>query len=304
VDARVPRERAAALYADLRGQAVRMLTCDLIHGDLSPYNVLLGRAGPVVIDFPQVIGAAHNSQAERFFERDVENLRRFFAALDPALHAAAGDAREIWRAYVRRELGADFVPSGRGAEAPRGGRAGHPRDARAAHPGAPARRDGGAPAPRREERPDRGGPRHGGHRAQPEHGPRREHEPRGRGGPPPPAGRRAGDAPRRDRGPRAPEVIRVVRPPLGDPSSPGAHAPPQAAPKAHAPAAKPHAGAAPRPHAPAAPQRPHVAAPPPHGAKPHAAAAPPAHERPGAPPAGDAPAARRRRRRRRGPRPA
>jgi RIO kinase 1 len=119
VDARVPREHAAALYADLRAQAVRMLACDLIHGDLSPYNVLLGRDGPVVIDFPQVVGAAHNSQAESFFRRDLENLRRFFAALDPALRSAEGDAHEIWRAYVRRELTPDFVPTGRPAPPPR-----------------------------------------------------------------------------------------------------------------------------------------------------------------------------------------
>jgi RIO kinase 1 len=113
VDAYVPREQAAALYADLRLQAVRMLTCDFIHGDLSPFNVLMGSQGPVVIDFPQVIGAAHNSQAERFFERDLENIRRHFAALDPSLHASSGDGREIWRAYARRELTPDFVPSGK-----------------------------------------------------------------------------------------------------------------------------------------------------------------------------------------------
>src|SRR5512133_1903293 len=95
VDAHVAREAAAALYADLRAQVVRMLGCDLVHGDLSPYNVLLGRDGPVVIDFPQVVGAAHNSQAESFLHRDVENLRRFFAAIDPALASSANDAREI-----------------------------------------------------------------------------------------------------------------------------------------------------------------------------------------------------------------
>src|SRR5512140_511032 len=63
VDAHVARDAAAALYADLRGQAVRMLATDVIHGDLSAYNVLLGARGPVIIDFPQVVGAAHNSQA-------------------------------------------------------------------------------------------------------------------------------------------------------------------------------------------------------------------------------------------------
>ncbi len=116
IDAHLTPDVAAAMYADLRGQVIRMLACDLIHGDLSPYNVLLGHRGPVVIDFPQVIGAAHNSQAESFFRRDVENLRRFFAGIDPALRAAVNDAREIWRAYVSRELTPGFVPSSRAVE--------------------------------------------------------------------------------------------------------------------------------------------------------------------------------------------
>jgi RIO kinase 1 len=111
IDAEIPKEQAAALYADLRGQVVKMLCCDLVHGDLSPYNVLLGWEGPVVIDFPQVVGAAHNSQAEGFFFRDLANLRHFFEAIDPAIKGSAGDGREIWRAYTRRELAPDFVPS-------------------------------------------------------------------------------------------------------------------------------------------------------------------------------------------------
>lgn len=196
VDARVARERAAALYADLRGQAIRMLTCDLIHGDLSPYNVLLGRDGPVVIDFPQVIGAAHNSQAEGFFRRDLENLRRFFAALDPALLRAAGDAREIWRAYVRRELTPDFAPTGRAEEPPQ-------RQPREEQRG-PARGEGhpraGAPQRQRqrERAPHPQGPQqHARHR--PERG--------GRPGP-------------------GPEVIRVGRPAPGATPAPG-HALPQ-----------------------------------------------------------------------------
>jgi RIO kinase 1 len=118
IEAAIPKEQAATLYADLRSQAVKMLACDLVHGDLSPYNVLLAWNGPTVIDFPQVVGAAHNSQAERFFERDLEALRRFFAAHDPALEASAGDAREIWRAFVRRELTPDFVPTGKAPSHP------------------------------------------------------------------------------------------------------------------------------------------------------------------------------------------
>ncbi|WP_375768541.1 hypothetical protein NR798_43825 [Archangium gephyra] len=112
-EAALTAEEASALYADLRNQAIRMLCCDLIHGDLSAFNILLGNRGATIIDFPQVVDAAANSQAEFFFKRDVENLRRYFELADPSLRARAGDASEIWRAYTKRELTPDFVPTGR-----------------------------------------------------------------------------------------------------------------------------------------------------------------------------------------------
>jgi RIO kinase 1 len=113
IEAHLTPEQAAAAYTDLRAQAVKMLCCDLIHGDLSPYNVLLAAEGPTIIDFPQVVSAAQNSTAESFFTRDVENLRKFFGDIEPKLLERTGDAAEIWRAYVRRDLTPDFVPSGK-----------------------------------------------------------------------------------------------------------------------------------------------------------------------------------------------
>ena len=113
IDAAIPGEQAGALYRDLRGQIIGVLCCDLIHGDLSPYNVLLGAAGPTIIDFPQTISAAHNSQSEAFFRRDLDNILRFFAGLDRSLEAHRGDVRAIWQAYARRELTPDFVPFAR-----------------------------------------------------------------------------------------------------------------------------------------------------------------------------------------------
>jgi RIO kinase 1 len=210
VDAHVPRERAAALYADLRGQMVKMLGCHLIHGDLSPYNVLVGATGPVVIDFPQVVGAAHNNQAESFFLRDLENLRRYLAAIDPALHAAKLDGREIWRAYVRGELGPDFVPSGNVSQAPSPrGRAPAVRPATDHRRSDEVRPRSHTPgkAPRPHPKPDR--------RAAPDRAP-----PRGPSAGPAPHGRHASGTTRpQGHGRRpsqpTPEVVRVVRPPLG-----------------------------------------------------------------------------------------
>jgi RIO kinase 1 len=130
-------EQAHALYLDLRSQVVRMLSADLIHGDLSPYNVLMGAAGPTVIDFPQTIAAARNNRAEFYFRRDLDNVRNFLVAFAPRLQSMAGDTGEIWNAYVRRELTPQYVPSGTWREAPRRG-------------GPPARGDSAGP---REGRP-------------------------------------------------------------------------------------------------------------------------------------------------------
>ncbi len=111
IDAPIPTEAARAIYLDLRRALIGMLCCDLIHGDLSPYNVLLGEAGATIIDFPQTMSAAHNNRAEHFFRRDFDNIHRFLAGIDRSLQALHGDGQEIWRAYVRRELTPDFVPS-------------------------------------------------------------------------------------------------------------------------------------------------------------------------------------------------
>jgi RIO kinase 1 len=110
IDVALADGAAGSVFTDLRSQMVAMLCCDLIHGDLSPYNVLAAAAGPTIIDFPQVIAAAHSSRAEFFFQRDFHNLLHYAAGADASLMKHEGDARAIWRAYVARELTPSFVP--------------------------------------------------------------------------------------------------------------------------------------------------------------------------------------------------
>lgn len=112
-------EEAEALYLDLRAQVIRTLCADLIHGDLSPYNILMSGNGPTIIDFPQTVAAARNSQAEFYFRRDLDNVRQYLAGFSTRLAGRSGDTGEIWNAYVRRELTPDYVPSGTFREAPR-----------------------------------------------------------------------------------------------------------------------------------------------------------------------------------------
>ena len=228
VDAPLSRDQAAGIYADLRKQLVGMLACDLIHGDLSPYNVLAGSGGPVVIDLPQVVDAAHNGQAQSFFLRDFGNVHRFCASLDPALRASERDGHEIWRAYVRRELTADFVPANRSPAPHRpqpsdgGSRPGESRGGPGqARPGQRAQgvasgvaRPPGAPDPRSgAQRRSGGGGHPGGLRPHGGAQPRSGARPQGGG-----SGQQRPVDPRARRSTPVPEVIRVERLPQGAPA--------------------------------------------------------------------------------------
>lgn len=78
-------EQARQFHHTLVRQVVRMLCCGLIHGDLSPYNVLVGPDGPVVIDFPQVVSAGGNNAARSMLLRDVNNLTAYLGRFAPEL---------------------------------------------------------------------------------------------------------------------------------------------------------------------------------------------------------------------------
>ena len=120
IDTALTPEQANAGYHDMLTQLVRMLNCELIHGDLSPYNVLWAAEGPTVIDFPQIISASHNNSSEQFFLRDAENILGHLARIDPTLAARRSDASEIWRAYTHRDLTPDFRPTGKARPVSRG----------------------------------------------------------------------------------------------------------------------------------------------------------------------------------------
>jgi RIO kinase 1 len=76
------------------------LACDIVHGDLSAYNVLMHDGSPVVIDFPQACDPRFNANAFRLLLRDIENLARFFARL--GIHRDASRlAERYWSAWER-----------------------------------------------------------------------------------------------------------------------------------------------------------------------------------------------------------
>ena len=92
-------------------QIVRMLCAGIIHGDLSEYNVLVDRDGPVIIDLPQAVDAAGNNNAAAMLLRDAGNITTYFAQFAPAL-ASTQFGKEIWGLYERGALHEDSPLTG------------------------------------------------------------------------------------------------------------------------------------------------------------------------------------------------
>jgi Serine/threonine protein kinase involved in cell cycle control len=88
-----------------------MLCCGLIHGDLSPYNVLIGPDGPIVIDFPQVVSAAGNNAARTMLLRDVNNLTAYLGRSAPEL-LDTWYGEQMWELFQAGDLYPDTVLTG------------------------------------------------------------------------------------------------------------------------------------------------------------------------------------------------
>ncbi len=110
----VEMDQATALqyHAQLLHQVVLMLCAGVIHGDLSEYNILVDHEGPVIIDLPQAVDAAGNTNAGAMLERDVDNLRTYFGQFAPALNATHY-GKEIWALYLAGLLTPELPLTGR-----------------------------------------------------------------------------------------------------------------------------------------------------------------------------------------------
>jgi RIO kinase 1 len=111
-DVELSAEMALKYHAQLLHQVVLMLCAGVIHGDLSEYNILVDAEGPVIIDLPQAIDAAGNTEAAPMLERDVDNLATYFSRFAPQI-AATQYGKEIWQLYVAGLLRPDSILTGR-----------------------------------------------------------------------------------------------------------------------------------------------------------------------------------------------
>jgi RIO kinase 1 len=102
---RPDRDEAGQLFDQLMKNVERMLYVNVIHGDLSPFNVLVWDGRATVIDLPQAVDPRKNRHARRLLERDVERICDHFGRFGVRSNAHR-IAHDLWTAWEF----ADLVP--------------------------------------------------------------------------------------------------------------------------------------------------------------------------------------------------
>ena len=94
---------AQSLFERVLDAIESLLRANLVHGDLSAYNVLVWKGRPWIIDLPQAVDVRFNQSAFGLLRRDLENVCTFFAR-----HGVQTDATDLsnhlWMRYQRAEL--------------------------------------------------------------------------------------------------------------------------------------------------------------------------------------------------------
>lgn len=76
-----------------------MLSQDMVHGDLSSYNILYWDGDIILIDFPQVSMTQYNTNARMILERDITRVHDYFASR--GVKCDVSDLTDkLWRKYV------------------------------------------------------------------------------------------------------------------------------------------------------------------------------------------------------------
>jgi RIO kinase 1 len=95
----LPRPRAHELLESLLWNVGLMLGQNLIHADLSAYNVLWWDDRGVIIDLPQAVSADSHPGAWALLHRDVDRLCRYFGAQGVECDAISL-TQDLWRRWM------------------------------------------------------------------------------------------------------------------------------------------------------------------------------------------------------------
>jgi RIO kinase 1 len=87
------------LFQEVLRNIELMLQYDLIHGDLSAYNILYWQGKITLIDFPQVVNGRSNRKAHFILKRDIQRICEYFIRQGVRCNPPAM-MNELWTRYL------------------------------------------------------------------------------------------------------------------------------------------------------------------------------------------------------------
>jgi RIO kinase 1 len=103
-EVRLESDEAIPLFQEVMRNIELMLQNEMVHGDLSAYNVLYWDGEITVIDFPQVVDCNTNDEAYELLRRDVQRICEYFRRQGVQRDASAlTDA--LWERFVEEGAG-------------------------------------------------------------------------------------------------------------------------------------------------------------------------------------------------------
>lgn len=103
IDVALPTKEAQRLFERVFHNIGLLLGHHLIHGDLSPYNILYWEGQLTIIDFPQAVDARVNPSAYTLLERDIVRVGEYFARFGLKANFKQM-AFDLWERYMTATL--------------------------------------------------------------------------------------------------------------------------------------------------------------------------------------------------------
>ena len=92
-------DEAGPLFQEVLRNIELTLQYDLIHGDLSAYNILYWEGKITLIDFPQVVNGRTNRKAHFILKRDIQRICEYFIRQGVRCRPSAM-MNELWTRYL------------------------------------------------------------------------------------------------------------------------------------------------------------------------------------------------------------
>lgn len=77
-EVKLTTEQKENFHRKILGNIELFKSIGIVHGDLSEFNILIWNNNIYIIDFPQAIDIKRNPEWEKYLERDIANINKFF----------------------------------------------------------------------------------------------------------------------------------------------------------------------------------------------------------------------------------